>query len=118
MASPLDAPYRPLLHRVEYAEPADQRINAIFFLRDYEAGGVGASTTHLEIHAFNNTVVSQPCWLVSANEDETATADPGSAEASSGQTSDAEEELSYRTPGADDEDGLVFDWSSTDLPDV
>ncbi|CAE7206354.1 unnamed protein product, partial [Symbiodinium pilosum] len=57
VASPLDSLYRPLLHRVEYAEPVAKRINAIYFLRDYSMGEVPADSTHLEIHAFNNTIV-------------------------------------------------------------
>jgi len=41
------------------------RINAIYFLRQYSRGTCETSRTHLEIHAFNSTVVSQPEFLTS-----------------------------------------------------
>lgn len=60
ICSPLDDMFRPLLHRVEYPEQEESlaRINVIYFLRRFEAADQDVSKIHLEIHAFNRTVVN------------------------------------------------------------
>lgn len=64
VSSPAAAEYKPLLHKVEYATlPGQPRVNVMYFLRDFALGERRESRSHLELHAFNQTLLSDSEFL-------------------------------------------------------
>eukprot|EP00930_Biecheleria_cincta_P035011 TRINITY_DN24121_c0_g1_i1.p1 TRINITY_DN24121_c0_g1~~TRINITY_DN24121_c0_g1_i1.p1 ORF type:complete len:351 (+),score=44.83 TRINITY_DN24121_c0_g1_i1:110-1162(+) len=125
VCSPLDTVCKPLLHRVEYESSTDDvhRINAIYFLRNFEASPSNSSTTQLEIHAFNRTFLDDPNFMVGASEASVADQTDGPSGYPSHSTSEP------AVPGAGQTNCLLeqveqdssleqgaVDWNLDDLP--
>lgn len=116
VASPFQKECKPLFHRVAYKSGQDgvDRINAIYFIRNYGISDADTGQTELEIQAFNKTVLTHREFIkhgVHHAEEDAAKEESSRLEHST----DVPSTSSSLQAGEDSDGNELFDWSSAGL---